>query len=201
MKLTKDHLEYMNIGKRFWHADVEDFTEVQSDLLGPYLRKLKSYLAMGMGIFLWGENSAGKSYIAAALCKLVWEKFRIASYCITAAELKESWIQDREAHPGSEETVTQRVEDVRFLVIDDLGREYRAASGFAEVNFGALVRNRTRARKITVLTLNMTPKEFNDTYGKAMSELVKECMYPLRLEGDNMRELAAKGVRQLMEGE
>lgn len=201
MKLTKDHLAYMNLGKRFWYAEVDNFTEAQHALMETYIRNLKTFLSSGMGAYIWGVNSSGKSYIAAALCKLVWQKYRVASYCVTAAELKDSWIQDREAHQGSEEMITERAEEVRFLVIDDLGREYRAASGFAETRFGALLRNRARARKTTVITSNLEPKEFAEIYGKAAGELAKECMHPFRLISENMRELAAKGVRQLMEGE
>lgn len=190
--LSKEHLVYMNIGERFWGATLDDMTEEQHSAMNTFVNRLPDYIAHGLGIFLWGDNSRGKSYIAAALCKRVWGQYRVTSYCITASELKDCWIQDRPAHPGSTETVLQRVMSARFLVIDDIGKEHRAASGFAENRFGHLLRQRSKLKLVTSLTLNFTPKEFAEVYGKSTAELVQESMIPVRLIGENMRHLIAE---------
>ena len=196
-ELTRDHLVFMNIGDRYWDALLDNLTESQlstrlkidGDLrLRDYINNLDVALRKGEGLFLWGDNGHGKSYIAAALCKRVWGSLRVASYCITASELKDSWIEDLPAHPGSEETISQRASRIRFLVIDDVGKEHRAkTSDFAENKIGHLLRTRVRERKTTCLTLNFNPKEFGEVYGKSTSALMKECMYPVRVHGQDMR--------------
>jgi DNA replication protein DnaC len=93
--------------------------------------------------------------------------------------------------------VLERVEYVRLLVIDDMGKEYRANSGFAETQFGALIRKRTRARKTTLINTNQGLREFQDVYGLSTSELVNECMISIEMKGPNVRDmLAAQHVKK-----
>lgn len=186
--LTKEHLIYMGIGSRYWDAKRSSFSPRQLKLMSSYLKTLDKSIYEGNGLFLCGENSSGKTYIASTLCKTVWGLYRVASYLITAPNLYGAWIKDSEAHPGSDETICQRVAKVRFLVIDDAGREYRTHSGFSETQFGALLRDRSRERKTTVITTNLMPKEFADIYGKAAGELAKECFDVVHLSEGGLRE-------------
>ena len=179
----------MGMGKRYWPATIADLSEDQLSPITPYLKSMRKAIYKGVGLFLWGKNSTGKTHTAAALCKLAWEKYRVASYFITAVDLYEAWKKDSPAHPGSEESVLTRVNSVRFLVIDDIGREYRTHSGFSEVQFGALLRSRSRDRKTTVLTTNLSPKEFSEVYGQAAGELAKECLHIVHVSGTNRREI------------
>ena len=198
--LKKNHLKYMNIGERYWKATRESLNPEQSKCLNSYLSKLDDAVRRGIGLFLWGPNNTGKSYVSALLCKMVWAQHRVTSYCVTAAELKESWIHETPAHADSEELMSDRVALARFLVIDDLGREYRSNSGFSEVHFGALLRQRVRENLVTCITTNLSPKEFTETYGKATSNLVKECMYPIHLVGPDMRDMQANNIKNFLEG-
>lgn len=199
IELTEAHLHYMNIGERFWGASLEGLTEQQAKALGDYPEKLHAAISRGLGLFLWGPNGTGKSYITAALCKHVWRMWRVTSYCVTAAELKEAWINDVPASVQSTETMTERAEQARFFVIDDLGKEHRAASGFAENKFGALLRHRARTRRTTVITSNLNPKEFVEIYGTSVGALAKECMWPVQLKSEDMRDKVAGRIRHFME--
>lgn len=198
-ELTEAHLTYMNIGRRYWGADVSTLLSHQRKPLQPYLEKFGQCLQQGIGLFVWGENSTGKTYVTAALCKEAWKRFRINAFCTTAAELKDCWIQDRPLADG--ETFTQRIEKVRLLVIDDLGKEYRAASGFAENKFAALLRTRAREKLTTIVTTNLTPAEFKEVYGLSSGELAKECMYPVRFEPVNVRSMIAKDIGEKFGGQ
>jgi DNA replication protein DnaC len=146
---------------------------------------------------LWGDNGHGKSYISAALCKRVWGELRVTSYYITASELRDSFLPggDRPANLDSFESVVQRVGSVRFLVIDDIGKEHRASSGFAENKFGKLVRDRVRDNLVTCLTTNLNPKEFGEVYGRSTGQLIKECMIPVKIVGDDMRNVKFREIR------
>jgi len=194
MKLSEAHHEYMNIGKAYWGADTENFTPKQKKAIAGYLSDLPGMIRSGIGIYLWGDNSRGKSYIAAALCRKVWADYRVTSYYVTASELKEAWIDDVEAHPGSSEMMTDRVQEARFLVLDDFGKEHRTSSGFAESKFGALLRSRKKELLTTVITSNLDPREFGEVYGPSTKHLMRECMVPIRLKGQDIRERIAKRI-------
>lgn len=196
MELTKGHLTYMNLGIRYWPAEMAKLTLAQRRGVGEYAERFRTMLAKGIGLFLWGPNGSGKSYVSAALCKMAWSEFRVTSYCITAADLKECWINDRPAHEGSEETVTSRTEKARLLVIDDLGKEHRAASGFAETRFGQLLRSRSRQKRTTIITANMTPKEFSEVYGPSTAQLSKECLFPVKLSAEDVRDRLRAGIEK-----
>ena len=203
VELTKSHLKYMNIGKRYWGATREGMTDPQRKCLQSYLDKLEESIRRGIGVFLWGTNNVGKSYLASLLCKLVWGQYRVTSYCVTSPDLKDCWIEDIPAHQDSEELMRDRVRSVRFLVVDDLGKEYRKKSNgnkFASVQLGALLRYRTRDNKVTCFTSNLNPQEFYQAYGDSTTHLVKECMLPIAVEGEDMRKLEAEKIRNFIEG-
>lgn len=188
VEITENHLQYLNLGKRYWHSRLSTLTPEQTKALGKYPSKFGNALIKGTGLFLWGPNSSGKTHIASALCVEAIERFRVSAYMIRAAELKEAWIKDCPAHPGSNETTLERVQAVRFLVIDDLGKEYRTASGFSETSFGSLLRDRARNSLATCITTNQNPQEFIATYGLSTGELLKECMLPIKVSGEKHRD-------------
>lgn len=196
MELSRDHLIYMNIGSRYWSAELDQVTDEQRLALRPYVTRFKKMLADGVGLFLCGPNGTGKTHISAALLKEAWRQWRVTGYCVTAPELKEAWIRDTEAHPGSAETMRERTEKCRLLVIDDLGKEHRAASGFAETQVGALLRHRCRHRLTTILTTNLKPEPFAEVYGLSTAKLLKECTVPVLLKGSDMRDVAARGLQR-----
>lgn len=186
----------MGLGKRYWLATISSLSEQQKVRVEPYVRSIKKNLLDGVGLYLWGNNSSGKTHIGAALCKYVWGNFRVASYFISAPHLYEAMKKNAPAQEGSEETVMERVKNVRFLVIDDLGREYRAQSGFMEAELCSLLRSRVSHNKTTVITSNLSPQEIHTNYGQSVSELLKEVMITVRLSGENWREVKADEIRK-----
>jgi DNA replication protein DnaC len=118
--------------------------------------------------------------------------YRVASYLVTAPDLYEATKSDFPAHEGSEEMVLQRVRKVRFLVIDDLGREYRAKTGFFEAELSSILRNRIRDTKTTVMTSNLEPKRIDSIYGHSVFELLKSSMRDRQLMGENWRIIEGK---------
>jgi DNA replication protein DnaC len=194
------------MGTKYHDASYEHFTKEQRKVLSSYVEKIDGAIARGYGLYLYGENDVGKSYVGAALCKYVWAHYRVKSYCVTAEELREAFINPCPAHEGSEEGMVERAEQVKFLVIDDLGKEHRSESStFVEDKFSALIRSRTNAKsrtnekKTTVVTTNFSPKKFKDVYGASLSKLLGEHSYKIHLKGPNMREILAKRIRHFID--
>ena len=191
IKLNEGHLKLMNIGRRYWGATIDDFSEKQKKVIGPYITNFTQNLTKGLGLYIYGENGYGKSYISSALCKWVWSTHRLYSYCLTAWHLINSWKSFKDPIMVTErQTVADRVMKIPFLVIDDLGKEHRTQSGFSEGEFNNLLRERSRDTKITLITSNLTPIEFKNIYGESSAQLSKECLLPVRLIDKNWREEA-----------
>lgn len=190
----------MNLGERYWSSRLHNLSKEQKASLGKYPKNFGQAIQAGAGLFLWGENSTGKTFVAAAFCIEATEKFRVSSYMIRASELKAAWIEDAPAHPFSQESVTERISQVRLLVIDDLGKEYRTSSGFSEVNFGSLLRDRCKNKLVTFITTNQSHSEFLSVYGSSTAELVKECMIPVKLPDGKYRDMEAGIISKFLRG-
>jgi len=191
----------MNLGERYWSSRLHLLTDSQKEALGEYPKNLGHAIVSGIGLLLSGNNSTGKTYIAAALCVEATDKYRVPCYMVRAAELKEAWIDPSlPANIGSQETVIERLDIARFLVIDDLGKEYRTSSGFSEVNLGSLLRKRSKNKQTTLITTNQSPTELSSIYSISTVELIKECMVPVNLTGVNQRDLEAEKISRFVKG-
>jgi DNA replication protein DnaC len=62
---------------------------------------------------------------------------------------------------------------VKVLVIDDVGKEHRTSSGFAEDAFDLLVRTRHNAGLTTVFTTNLPIKKWSYQYSDSMQSLIE----------------------------
>jgi DNA replication protein DnaC len=196
-ELTIGHLRYMNIGRKYWEAKRENLSPEQSEPLQSYFEKLDQAIRQGVGVFLWGINGVGKSYLASLLCKMAWGKCGRTSYCITAHDLRECWKGDLPATVDSEELMYDRIFKVPFLVVDDVGKEYRSTSGYAEHTLGSLLQYRVRHTKTTCITTNLTPSQFSEVYGKSTGHLAKESMLVVALSGKDMREVESDSLTAL----
>lgn len=67
--------------------------------------------------------------------------------------------------------------NVRVLVIDDLGKEHRTASHWAENLFDHLLRRRYDLGLPTIVTSNVAPSQWGTTYGEAMESFAREAFH------------------------
>ena len=68
---------------------------------------------------------------------------------------------------------------VRVFVLDDLGKEHRTASGWAENTFDALLRSRFNAGLPTIVTTNVAFENWGGVYGEPMGSFAHEAFIPL----------------------
>ena len=63
-------LTRMNIGRRYWSAEMTDFPEsTTKGLFRQYISEITSNYDEGWGIFLYGGNGVGKTHASCALLK------------------------------------------------------------------------------------------------------------------------------------
>jgi DNA replication protein DnaC len=80
--------------------------------------------------------------------------------------------------------------NVRVFVLDDLGKEYRTTSGWAENTFDALLRSRFNAGLPTIVTTNVELENWGGVYGEPMGSFALEAFVPVKvkaLKGDRRK--------------
>lgn len=189
-RLTAEELEWVRLPRRYWRATLDGVQEgVHKEVLARFLGDAKSMLAKGYGLFLWGKNGVGKTSIAAVIAKEV-KRAGYSVYFVRAADYRDA-VFSREMF-DSEFTVRQRARDVDLLVLDDLGKEGKDASGSSERCYEDLVRGRVADMKSTIVTTNLTVEEFADPdvggYRTSFLAVMRGSVLPTLVEGRDMRE-------------
>jgi len=187
-QLNEETLHRMNIGRRYWVADMTQVDESPAkSVFRKYVQSLSDNYDQGWGIFLYGANGIGKTYTACAMLKEI-QKRGYSTYCVLADVLKVAYIDGQRFDQGN--SVVQRVESVDFLLLEDLGKEYSGkGSGFAELCFENMLRKRSRECLPTIVTTNLSPNAFKDRYKQSAASLAMECMVACEMKGQDRRRI------------
>lgn len=201
--LTPGLLERLQIGRSFWGAELEDLVDPEASPHGPrihrYCDRIHTFSRRGVGLFLWGVNSVGKTHSASIVLK---EAARVG---YTGLLITPSLYGDAKLDKmpfDAEQSLVQRIETVDFLFLDDIGKEYtkgERGSGWFELNLERLWRERAKHGRVTGVTTNFTDKEFGARYGKSVRALVVETLVSLNVQGKNFRAAKHKTNRMLLE--
>lgn len=187
---------YRNI--RFVNATITDNNRVVYDKCQNYVNHANEMREYNIGLYIYGDNSSGKTYLTACVCnELLWRGYRCV-YTNLATMLNEI----RNSYDGqgmSECELINRLKVYDFAFIDDLGkefigREYNAASSkWAEEKLFEVINSRYNAQKPTVFSSNYSIDELANVLclDKAIIERINEmATRVLRLDGDDFRTAA-----------
>lgn len=183
--LTVSDLRRANVPEKFWYATL---SAVPKDM--GYMKKVLAYyvrmdelMEKGVGLYLHSkENQTGKTSIAVALLKRAI-RLKKTAFFEEAGRLKNALTRNEEFDENI--LLDQRIRAVDLLVIDDLGKEYRTSSGYAESTFENIIRDRIQTLKPIIITGNLTPKEIGTTYSASLSALLKGSLIPIDISGYN----------------
>ena len=98
---------------------------------------------------------------------------------------KSLWSEENEADQLLLDSIygdSDRMNNVRVFVLDDIGKEYRTASGWAENTFDALLRSRFNAGLPTIVTTNVPLENWGSVYGSPMGSFAMEAFIPIEVE-------------------
>ena len=207
IKLTKAHMELMQIPRRFWEVDFESIPDCEGKAtLRSYLRNIEEMLDRGEGLMLWGPNGHGKT--SAAVLVGMEARRRGASVLFVQAETLRASVLDGTMF-SDEKTLIERAREVDLLILDDLGKEHSGETGFSERLFENLIRGRSASKKVTLVTTNLPLKPRGDKssepslkgkYIPSMLEVMREAMYPVLLKTHNWRDRAQENMHALLTG-
>jgi len=177
--------ERANIPQEYWRLGIEDY---KGDLralkeVEDYLEHIDNYHKKNIGLFLCGKYGTGKTFLAAHVLKKAIEKgYRNVRFtCLSdiISQFTASWYSNEE-----QKDFYEKMENTQFLVIDDVGKEYKTKSNLAESVFDKVLRYREYP---TIITSNKALVDIESAYGQSIASLMYGKLIVVRFTGADFR--------------
>jgi DNA replication protein DnaC len=178
--------------KRYWDASYEASSPAQAWVL----ERVEEYIAAdvpGQGLLLVGPPGTGKTLLAHTVLRakhdagmgpvractmanfIGWnQELMDLSKMLEAPECAARFLRVRK-------TLHNLERKYKWLLVDDVGKEYIGSSNWSQTKFNTLVRNRGDAMMPTILTTNGSLASLEEVYGDAMASYLREvcCTIPV----------------------
>lgn len=161
-----------------------------------YAEDLPSRVREGDGLVLSGPPGVGKTWAIVALTRayVAWvkgSKRKLDFEFVTAPDMFENLSSDFggavDGYRG--QTWAKTYASVGWLVINDLGKEYRGGRLEQQVPhlFGRVLRARSEGRKVTHVTTNLRGDKLLEVYGGSVLSLLSEMTTLYEIDGRDRR--------------
>lgn len=188
MELTEKLLLHSGILEEFWDLDINQYQgkpEVTQIVL-EYMAYIDNARKKGVCLFLHGNNGTGKTFLGVEVLKEALRKgytVQFASLGGIIQALTDGWYDSAKRLRYEE-----RIRDVDFLMIDDIGKELKISkNGLTETVFDNLIRYRTFRNKPMIFTTNSDINSIENVYGKSAISLLYGKFIPVRVVGEDYR--------------
>lgn len=146
------------IPSKFWDYKLGDFTWCDEEkVIRPvrkYITNINKMLEEGVGLYLWGRNSVGKSLVASLILKAALIKNYTVYFTSfeTVLNMSSDGMYDRDARYEFRQKILQ----TDFLVLDDIDKTYRSSSTFSDSKLDLVFRARANDNLPVIITANMS---------------------------------------------
>lgn len=188
------------LGNRYKSANFSTATITANNLEAfekakSYVKNLQEVLKNNIGLYAYGDNSTGKTYLTACICnELLWRK----QNCIytNLASMLDYISASYNGRGDGKGGLLARIKACDFVFIDDFGKEFLGreaqptSSKWAEEKLFEVLNERYNAQKPTIFSSNFSIGELISVLGldKAIVERVNEmATRVIKLEGDDFR--------------
>lgn len=147
---------------------------------------------IGVGMTISGPAGRGKTTVACAIATEIALKYRETIFFIAAPDYLHAvfarhgqLVPDAERHALA--TVYHRTQHAALLILDDMGSEMIANSGSAQKEFSRLIRDRFSNARPTIITSNLGPTGWAESYGAATGSFLQQAAPIIAMMGPNLR--------------
>lgn len=194
--LTAAHMTVAGVPERYWEANLPDYPESYKgySACAAFHKDVVEMLRDGLGLILYGPPGHGKTRMACALLK------QAMRHCASAVFLETNQMQrliiDKNVELGiqSSRPIMEIAESADLLVLDDLGAEH--SKDWLKAQVEALLRFRIARKRSTIVTTNLAMHDLAGIYGAGLVSVLKEALYPTKVEGNDWRSDAAKSIAE-----
>jgi DNA replication protein DnaC len=181
-------LLHSGIDTRYQRYSWQDITEIGASIQMAVMDYMQNdaLIQQGIGLTLWStEKGTGKTLLGSLMAKGLLARGHDAHF----TQFNEM-IQDFTSGWRNEDErrwFVQRVRNVEFLVIDDMGRESKGRENITEAMFDIVIRARVSACNPTIITTNYTPDQLLQGYGGNVMSLLSEVNTSIEVPGRDYR--------------
>ena len=178
-------LNYQLLGWQDFHGDKEALSRSID-----YVSVLKGNVEAGIGLFYTSPTyGCGKTMLASLIlkeCVLAGYKCYSTTFMDMISSMKAGWKDADYA-----KWYKNRVDSAQVLLIDDVGKELMAGSGFnndySKQTLDGLIRTRNQQGRPTFITTNLTFGDMERIYGGALGSLIIESTMGIEVRGEDYR--------------
>lgn len=188
----------LNIPRKYYHANLDNFIDYGIKSRKIVLKKVKEYIYSdeieeGKGLFFYGKNGVGKTHLAVAILKELYNLRGITGIFYDTRILLYDLKATFEGNSSTRELLDTVIK-APILVLDDLGSE--RLSDWAKDILHYIIISRYNDKLPVIITSNISlekdrEKDLNEDieskFGKGVASRLMEICYPMYIEGDDLR--------------
>lgn len=196
VKLSDKALDVVGVPVHMRSKTVSDFNTYgkQSlsdvrDYIAEYISDIDSRYAENKGLFLYGSNGVGKTFLASIVAMEAY-RWRYSTKRVSFADYVQKYTRvwdavNIEQREELESELYTEYKAVEFLILEEIGKEID--SKIAAPVLEDLLRYREDQHLPTVICTNLDIDMVEERYGYSITSLIKGNMTPILIEGADKR--------------
>ena len=200
-EVSEQSLILMGVPKKYTSKTLKDFRDYGNadlkevrDFCEDYVENIEVNIEEGRGIFFYGSNGVGKSFLSCIILKEVYRhrySCRRVTFSQYISAYTESWGATKDEKDVSNQDLLDKYKGVEFLVLEEIGKEID--SKIAKPILEDLLRYREEHGLVTIVCTNLTPSTIKELYGASVCSLINGNMTVIVIDSEDMRQEVFRG--------